>query len=481
MNFFETVRERQQTLNTTLCLGLDPRPEWFTPADEARSPKGNLWAQWGRRLIDATADYVCCVKPNAGFYEAGGTSALTGLQKTIEYAHQKGLPVLLDAKRGDIGSTAEAYAHAAFEWLRADAVTISPYLGEDTVAPFLAYERSGVFVLCHTSNPSAGDFQTLPTAGRALYEVVAEVASGWSDRVGLVVGAPYPEAIGTVRRIAPDAWLLLPGIGPQGGDPEAAVMAAGHNFIVPASRAIATATQPADAARVLRDTLRAARPPTSPKGKRGRQQHHHLDALILDLHRIGAVQFGDFTLASGKRSPIYIDLRLLAAEPAVLARAASAYVALLHDLLFDHIAAIPYAALPIGTAVALQSGRPLIYPRKEAKEYGRKRRIEGRFDAGDRAVLLDDLITTGGSKVEVARVLRDAGLTVEDVVVLIDRQATSPKVPEGESDLAAHGLRLHAALTLHEVVEVLAARGMISEEQTRNVREYLENNVIRDA
>lgn len=470
MNVFDRIQHRQETLETALCLGLDPRPEWFIAADRAAP---NPWFAWGRRLIQATADYVCCVKPNSAFYEAGGAEGLEGLRATIGLAHERGLPVLLDVKRGDIGSTARAYASAAYEWLDADAVTINPYLGADSATPFLKDPERGVFVLCHTSNPGAAEFQTRLVGGRPLYEVVAERATGWSERVGLVVGATYPEAIAGVRRVAPQAWLLLPGVGTQGGDLEAAVAAAGGRFILPTSRAIATAQDPAAAARALRAAIAAAYAQhdralgEETDREPGPMVSHLQETLILDLHRIRAVQFGEFTLVSGLSSPIYIDLRLLPSDPPTLARTAAAYADLLRRLRFDRLAAIPYAALPIGAAVALETGYPLIYPRKEVKAHGRQRTIEGHFAPGERVVVLDDLITTGGSKIEAVGALRDAGLVVEDIVVLIDRQAA------GAPDLAAHGLRLHAVLTLGQILAVLAARNSISSAERAAVEAYL--------
>ncbi len=454
--FFEWVNERQVTQGTALCLGLDPRPAWFTPADRAAD---NPWLAWGERLIKATADLVCCVKPNIAFYEAGGCQALEGLRATIALAHELGLPVILDAKRGDIGSTAEAYARACYEWLDADAVTLSPYLGHDAIAPFLRDERRGIFVLCHTSNPSAQELQEQPVQGRPLYEVVAERVASWGERVGLVVGATYPDVVERVRQVAPHTWLLLPGVGPQGGDPGRVAAAAQTRFVVPASRAIATAADPVTAARALRDALRAATPkPTTARP---------YEDVMLALHRIGAVQFGDFILASGRPSPIYIDLRLLVSHPGVLARVAGVYAELLRPLSFDRLAAIPYAGLPIGTAVALHLGVPLIYPRKETKSYGRQRAVEGHFEPGERVVVLEDLATTGGSALKGVAALRAAGLTVEDVVVLVDREAGAAR------NLAAEGLRLHAAFRLSDMVHVLRENGAISAEMAARVHVYL--------
>lgn len=180
-------------------------------------------------------------------------------------------------------------------------------------------------------------------------------------------------------------------------------------------------------------------------------------AICRDLHALGAVQFGTFTLKSGKTSPVYVDLRLLVADPPLLARVARAYVSLMTDLTFDVIAAIPYAGLPIGTAVALETGRPLVYPRKEAKAYGTRRSVEGRFEAGQRAVVLDDLISSGESKIEAIEPLVAAGLVVEDVVVLIDRQGG------GAEALEAAGLRLHSVLTLSGIAAYLSDAGLLDE------------------
>ena len=184
-----------------------------------------------------------------------------------------------------------------------------------------------------------------------------------------------------------------------------------------------------------------------------------LDSIVLSLSDLSAIQFGRFTLASGQVSPIYIDLRLLVSDPATLARAAQAYGELLAGLQYDRIAAIPYAGLPIGTAVSLNTGHPLIYPRKERKEHGTRRAIEGRFCPGDRVVVLDDVITTGGSKLTAIEALEAAGLKVRDVVVLLDREQG------GRDDLAKRGYQLHSVLTLTEMLDILQREGRISRAQ----------------
>jgi uridine monophosphate synthetase len=466
MTFYDRLAEAARRCESLLCVGLDPRVERLAPGEDLYD--------FGKRIVDATAGLACVYKPNFAFYEAAGPAGLEALRRTVDYVHQAaGVPVILDAKRGDIGSTAEAYARAAFEVWGADALTVNPYLGADSVAPFTAYPDRGVLLLCHTSNPGATDLQTLLTGGRPLYEVVAEKAAAWGT--GLVVGATYPAALARARALAPEAWILLPGVGAQGGDLQAALAAGlradGLGVVVNSSRGIIYAEDPRQAALDLRARIQAARAgagaaPPDPRA-----------ALAVALADIGAVQFGDFTLASGKRSPIYIDLRLLASFPAVLRQVGRAYADLLRRELGIgeegqqaagiRLAAIPYAALAIGTAVALETGLPMIYPRKEVKDYGRARPIEGQFEAGERAIVLDDLITTGGSKLQAIEPLEAAGLQVRDVVVLIDREQG------GRQDLAAAGYRLHAVLGLGELLDMLVQAGCIGAEQREQVAAFL--------
>jgi uridine monophosphate synthetase len=295
---------------------------------------------------------------------------------------------------------------------------------------------------------------------------VAEQAVRWGANVGLVIGATYPQALRAVREMAPQMWVLLPGVGTQGGDLEAALAAGldeqGSGIIVSASRSVTYAEDPRIAAQELRHRINAARRMTkSPIATSSRDQ------LILALADIGCVRFGDFTLHSGQRSPIYVDLRLLVSHPSVLRDVARAYAQLLRPLAFDRLAAIPYAALPIGAAVSLELGCPLIYPRKEVKGYGTKRAVEGEFQKGERVVVLDDLITTGASKLEAIAPMEDLGLQVKDVVVLIDREQG------GREDLEKRGYRLHTVFGLGEMLDVLAQHGRISTAQRDEVKAFL--------
>lgn len=271
MGFMQALRTRWHTSDSLVCVGLDPEPSKF-PARFANDPDATF--AFCRDIVDATAEFAACFKPQIAHFAALG--AEDALQRLIAHIHKThpGIPVILDAKRGDIGSTAQHYASEAFDRYRADAVTANPYLGRDSVQPFLDRADRGVVILCRTSNPGAGDLQDLVTsddgrAERPLYQHVAEmVASEWNgnDNCALVVGATWPEQLREVRAIVGDMPLLIPGIGAQGGD-VAAVMRHGRTvdgtgLLVSSSRAIlyagnddGFAEAAANAARALRDQI----------------------------------------------------------------------------------------------------------------------------------------------------------------------------------------------------------------------------------
>ena len=218
MSFFDRLDERIERADSVVSVGLDPDldrlPETVKDADLPR------WA-FNRRIIDATHEHAACYKPNAAFYE--DSDGWRALRETIAYAHGKDVPVLLDAKRADIGNTARKYAEILDE---VDAITVNPYLGRDSLEPFLSRADKGVFVLCRTSNPGGEDLQNLELdSGEPLYERVAALADLWNEHgnVGLVVGATAPEELEEVRDIVPDIPFLVPGVGAQGGDEEAAI------------------------------------------------------------------------------------------------------------------------------------------------------------------------------------------------------------------------------------------------------------------
>ena len=220
-SFSEKLTSAIAKNDSLLCIGLDPNPAKYPDFFPAGTDANGILA-WGKALIEQTADLVCCYKPNIAFYEQFGAAGIDALQQTIA-AIPDHIPVLLDAKRGDIGSTAEAYARAVFEVLKADAVTFSPYLGSDSIDPFLAYHDKAVFVLCYTSNPSSSQLQTFSDGQTALFEQVISQAQRWGTtaQVGFVVGATQPQALARFRQHNDQNWILAPGIGAQGGDIQA--------------------------------------------------------------------------------------------------------------------------------------------------------------------------------------------------------------------------------------------------------------------
>jgi len=234
-----------------LCVGLDPDP--------AKLPVKDVF-EFNKAIIDATADLVCAYKPNLAFYEALGVRGLQALKKTVAYI-PKDIPVIGDAKRGDIGNTAIAYARALFGYYKFDAVTLNPYLGYDSVEPFLDYKDKGVFVLCRTSNSSASDFQDLvDNFGMRFYQSVALRAGDWNTagNVGLVVGATCPEELREIRKLCPQMPLLIPGIGAQGGDLELSVKYGvdvnKEKAVIVAARQVIYASKGADYAQAARRT-----------------------------------------------------------------------------------------------------------------------------------------------------------------------------------------------------------------------------------
>jgi uridine monophosphate synthetase len=461
MNFIEKLEAAVEKNGSLLMVGLDPQEEFLPGSGDVCT----RLTDWGKGIIEQTSDLVCGYKPNMAFYEQYGPAGLRALQETIQ-AVPTDLPIVLDAKRGDIGSTAQAYARAAYEQFHADAVTLSPYLGQDSIKPFLADPEKFAFILCQTSNPSANEIQGFGTP--ALYEYIARVSRNWgtAGRVGLVIGATQPEALQRVRAICPEAWFLAPGVGAQGADLKTALTAGlradKKGILVPVSRAVIAAAAPRKAAEALREQINAAIAEITPTP---------LDpfrALVNGLFSSGCVKFGSFTLASGKQSPVYLDLRRLVSFPDVLDMAVEAYIDRLISLEYDCLAGVPYAALPIAAIAASRLKRPMVYPRKEAKTHGTSQMVEGVFQPGQRAVLLEDVITSGGSILTAAETLSAAGLSVRDAVVLVDRE-------QGGTDaLARQGIQAHAVLSMRQILTRLQTQDLIDQSTYQEVSRYLD-------
>jgi uridine monophosphate synthetase len=278
-SFFTFLEKRVDDASSLLCVGLDPH------VSDLPHPTVEAALTFSLNLVKQTARYAAAFKPNAAFFERFGAPGWDALKQVIDAIAEESarmgsmIPVILDAKRGDISSTAEAYAESAFGMLGAHCITINPYLGKDSVDPFITNSEKGVFLLCKTSNPGAADLQDLMVDGgrwtvdgvsrstvngqrsMPLYEHVASLAQFWNTKnnIGLVVGATQPDALTRVRLAAPGLWFLAPGVGAQGGDLETALTAGlrrdGKGMLIPVSRGISRAANPATAAAELRDQI----------------------------------------------------------------------------------------------------------------------------------------------------------------------------------------------------------------------------------
>jgi len=269
--FFSFLQRRVDDSSSLLCVGLDPH------ISDLKEPTAASALDFCLTLIQQTSRYAAAFKPNAAFFEAFGAEGWTVLKQVIEAIQNESnrmgsmIPVILDAKRGDISSTAEAYAQSAFDSLGAHCITLSPYLGKDSIEPFIQNQEKGVFLLCKTSNPGSGDLQDLSVVGAdgrpplPLYEHVAKLAQGWNTKnnIGLVVGATHLDAMKRIRAVAPDLWFLAPGVGAQGGEIESVLRAGlrsdGSGVLIPVSRGISRAENPAKAAAEFRDQILAVK------------------------------------------------------------------------------------------------------------------------------------------------------------------------------------------------------------------------------
>jgi orotidine-5'-phosphate decarboxylase len=258
MDFISKLTAAVAKNNSLLCIGLDPDlTKLPAPLRDIDAP----YFAFNKAIIDATADLVCAYKPNSAFYEARGTDGIEELKLTIDYLHSNypAIPVILDAKRGDIGNTNDHYAAFAFDYLGADALTVQPYQGQAAIQSFLDHADKGVIVLCRTSNDGAGEFQDLEVNGQPLYVKVAQkVAQQWNTNGNclLVVGATAPDELARIRQtVGKDMYFLVPGIGAQGGDIAATLKAGGDHLIINSARAIIYADDPRAAAQETRDTI----------------------------------------------------------------------------------------------------------------------------------------------------------------------------------------------------------------------------------
>jgi len=480
MNFFDKLNAAIAHNQSLLFLGLDPNPEMMpirsNSKKETESIISNLW-DWLQFLVAETADLVCAYKPTLGFYEALGVQGMELLHQTLK-AIPSHIPIILDVKHSDL-NTSTTFARTVFAHWQVDAITVSPYIGQDHVAPFLVYPGKAVFVLCCTSNPGAITLQEYPTTDAPLYLQVVKEARNWGtpEQVGLEVGTTSPDILARIRAVAPERMILARSIWAEGGD-LTKILAAGLNandsgLLIPIPQDILASDNLSKQVKSLREEVNQARAQVVSDPSKCSvwlpdvcllNQHPQME-LILQLYDIGCIMFGNFVQASGVTFPYYVDLRKIISNPQIFHQILSAYAAILKGLSFDRIAGIPYGALPTATGLALHLNCPMIFPRKEVKAHGTRRLIEGNFHPGETVVVVDDILISGKSAMEGAAKLQSAGLNVHDIVVFMDHE-------QGVKDrLRENGYRAHAVLTISEITQTLYEAGRIDREQYKALAE----------
>lgn len=475
MNFTAKLNQVIAENNSLLVIALDPSPE-ILPLKYQNNHHNrdklivNL-EKWLKGVIIATKEQVCAYKPNLGFYLALGIEGIELLTEILSFI-PKHIPVILDAKQGDLNSST-ILAQTIFQEWNVDAVTVTPYSGQDLVAPFLVYLHKTVFVLAHTSNPGAKNLQEYPNDNNPFYLQVVKEAKTWGapEQLALEVGTNNPKVLAKIRAIAPERTILMRSIWGKENKIEA-ILEAGltvneDSLLIPVPQDLLGDNQLNSKIKLLNQDINKIR------NKRQKavsscqiwtpnicflEPHPHQD-LILQIYDLGCIMFGEYVQASGATFSYYIDLRQIISNPQIFHQVVQTYAEILQKLSFDRIAGIPYGSLPTATGLSMKLHSPMIFPRKEVKAHGTRRVIEGTFQKGEKIVVIDDILISGKSITEGAKKLKLAGLKVEDMVVFIDHE-------EGVKDkLKKQGYNVYSVLTLSEITETLYQAGRITEEQ----------------
>ncbi len=479
MNFTEKLNQAIATNNSLLIVGLDPNPEMM-PTVYFQNNQDFIegieaWLLW---VINSTSDRVCAYKPTLGFYQALGIPGLQLLAKIIAAIPQS-IPVILDAKHSDL-NTSTVFAKAIFEQWQVDAVTLTPYAGQDHAAPFLVYSDKAVFILAHTSNPKAETLQGYPNLDQAFYLQVVREAQSWATpkQLYLEVGTTNVDVLSKIRAIAPERTILLRSLWSKKNNLESLINIGlndmGEGLLIPIPQDFLTNENLSEEVANLNQNLNSYRQAKTNQAASCEiwtpdvclLTFHPYQALILELFDIGCLLFGEYVQASGATFSYYIDLRKIISNPHVFNQVLDAYGDIVQQLKFDRIAGIPYGALPTATGLALNLQRPMIFPRKEVKAHGTRRLIEGNFHPGETVVVIDDILISGKSVMEGAEKLRFAGLKINDIVVFIDHEG-------GVKDrLADNGYRAHSVLSISEITDTLYEAGRINQEQYSSFKEH---------
>ena len=478
MNFADKLNQAIAINNSLLIVGLDPNLEMMPP-DYREDKQNNLidsieaWLLW---VIKSTSDRVCAYKPTLGFYQALGVEGLQLLERILS-AIPSAIPVILDAKHSDL-NTSSVFAETIFAQWQVDAVTLTPFAGQDHAAPFLVYSDKAVFILSHTSNPQAEKLQRYPNLEQPFYLQVVKEAQTWATpkQLYLEVGTTNPEVLSRIRAIAPERTILLRSLWSKNNFESllnTGLDDNGEGLLIPIPQDFLATNNLAAEVAQLNQNVNKYRELRIKQGSSCQLwtpnvcllNQHPYQSLILQLFDIGCLLFGEYVQASGATFSYYIDLRKIISNPQIFNQVLSAYGDIVQNLEFDRIAGIPYGALPTATGLALNLQRPMIFPRKEVKAHGTRRLIEGGFNPGEKVVVIDDILISGKSVMEGAEKLKSAGLKIEDIVVFIDHEG-------GVKDrLADNGYRAHSVLSISEITDTLYEAGRITEKQYNAVQE----------
>ena len=475
VTFFLKLTEAIASRQSLLITGLDPNPEMLQSWNRNRGGgAGSFLSQsrrWIKAVIEETSDHVCAFKPSLGFYQALGAVGIDLLREVRELVPLE-IPLILDAKHADLNS-ASALANYVFDELNVDAVSLSPLAGHDLAAPFLLHTDRAVVITCHSSSPASRILQHHPNEANPLYLRIVAESRLWAtpEQLLLEVGTSDPEILARVRNLAPDHVLILRSLWGEEERLETLLQAglgsAADGLLLPVPQNMLMEDRLGERVAELkgqiatiRDRVISSRQPAEDRCELWLPARcEQLDSLIVDLFDIGCLLFGEYVQASGALFNYYIDLRRIISNPNVFHRVLHAYSLLLADLNFDRIAGIPYGSLPTATGLSLLLHKPLIYPRKEVKAHGARRLIEGDFREGETALVVDDILITGGSVLEGIGKLESSGLRVEDVVVFIDHGGSAAQ------RLADAGYRCRAVLSIEQITAVLREAGRLNADQ----------------
>ncbi|KAK8814161.1 hypothetical protein WA158_008023 [Blastocystis sp. Blastoise] len=483
MKFFELLEKRIESTGSFLCVGLDPHSK------DVPEQTPEALVAFCKRLIEATKEIACCYKPNSAFFEAveGGDQALKEVISLIPSE----IPVLLDVKRGDISTTAQAYAQAA-ERTGATGVTLNAYMGSDAIKPFETENWGGCFILCKTSNPSSNEFQTLPIKTNdgkemLLYEAFAKKAEEWGT--GIVVGATDIEALRRARAAAPNVWILAPGVGAQGGDLEEALHAGlrqdGKGIIIPVSRGIARAEDPHAEAISLDQRIKASVEKVMAEKKLNEADStssllEYQKDFIECAIKANVLKFGEFTLKSGRKSPYFFNAGAFFTGEHMF-RVANSYADTIINsgIEFDVLFGPAYKGIPLAACVALclhAKGKDIAYAynRKEEKDHGEGGKIVGAPVEGKKVLIIDDVITAGTAVRESLTMLKNLNAEVIGLVIALNRQekandSTISAVAEVERD---YGFKVYSIISLHTLCQYLEKLGR--DDDLKKIHEYRE-------